>query len=450
MMAKAKFQKISKSAILQIIIATIIVSIIMSYQINSEAESIGRPVSALLPNDSLSLEDAIKEVVQHNDRAAAASFMEKAAIEKIGPVGTWDDPMLMIGVQNLPTNFDFKMDPMTMKMIGISQNIPYAGQKGLQSEAAKADALVSHEDTRNTKIDLATAAKYAYFDLYYRQVALDFIEEQHSLQEQVVSAAMAKLRTDQASQADVAAAEADLWRLESDLLSSKQDIESAYNNLSALMGKEPGAQLPVLANPDSIPIPESAEVWYTQAKDSYPPLLKMKRQSQSYALSAAVARRMRWPMLNLSAIYGIRTSTEMEKRDNMVSFQANISIPIFQGRRQSNMAKSMEAMRRGTELEANQMQRDIQADINTLHSKAQRLVQSLRLYQEQIIPADQDAFTSAISGYAANRIPFANLLAYSSAIYRDRITANQISYELARTIADAEKYFTNPDIWNEK
>ena len=449
-MAKAKFQKVSKSTILRIVSATIIAMIIMSYKINSEAESIGRPASVLLPKDSLSVEDAIKEVIEHNDRAAAASFMEKAAIEKIGPAGAWDDPMLMIGVQNLPTNFDFKMDPMTMRMIGIGQNIPYAGQKGLQSEAAKADALVSHEETRNTKIDLATAAKYAYFGLYYRQTTLNFIQEQHSLQEQVVSAAMAKLRTDQASQADVAAAEADLWRLESDLLSSRQDIESAYNNLLALMGKEPGARLPVLANPESMSIPESADIWYAQAKDNYPPLLKMKRQSQSYALSAAVARRMRWPMLSLSAIYGIRQSTEIEKRDNMVSFQANISLPIFEGRQQSNMAKSMEAMRRGTELEAGQMARDIQADINTLHSKAQRLVQSLRLYQEQIIPADQDAFASALSGYSANRMPFSNLLAYSSAIYRDRITANQISYELARTMAEAEKYFTNPDIWNEK
>jgi cobalt-zinc-cadmium efflux system outer membrane protein len=400
--------------------------------------------------DTLRLEYVVKDVVQHNDRAAAAGFMEKAAIEKIGPAGAWDDPMLMIGVQNLPTNFDFKMDPMTMKMIGISQNIPYAGQKGLQSEAAKFDALVSDEDKRNTEIDLATAAKYSYFDLYYRQATLNFIQEQHSLQEQVVSAAMAKLRTDQVSQADVAAAEADLWRLESDLLSSKQDIESAYNNLLALMGKGPGAQLPILAKPDAVTIPESADVWYALAKDSYPPLLKTRHQSQSYAFSAAAARRMRWPMLSLSASYGIRQSTEMEKRDNMVSFQANISLPIFQGRQQNNMAKSMEAMHSGTELEANQMERDIQADINTLYSNAQRLEQSLRLYQEQIVPADQDAFASALSGYSANRIPFANLLAYSSAIYHDRITANQISYDLARTIADAQKYFTNPDIWNEK
>ena len=131
MVAKAKFQKVSKSTILRIVSATIIAMIIMSYKINSEAESIGRPASVLLPKDSLSVEDAIKEVIEHNDRAAAASFMEKAAIEKIGPAGAWDDPMLMIGVQNLPTNFDFKMDPMTMRMIGIGQNIPYAGQKGL-------------------------------------------------------------------------------------------------------------------------------------------------------------------------------------------------------------------------------------------------------------------------------------------------------------------------------
>ena len=424
--------------------------IIFGGAILSNAQTVDNQLSNDSYGDSLSLENVVRDVIQHNDKAAAANYMEKATIEKIGLAGAWDDPMLMIGVQNVPTNFDFKMDPMTMKMIGISQNIPYAGQKSLQSKAALADALVSHEDTRNTQIDLATAANYAYFDLYFRQEDLKYIQDQQNLQAQIVSAAMARLRTNQASQADVAAAEADLWRLESDSLSLRQDIESAQNNLLALIGVDLKTEFPFLSEPSQPLLPQSADIWYAQAEDNYPPLLKMRQQSRGYAFSAAAAQRMRWPMLNLSASYGIRQSTMMDKRDNMVSFQANFSLPIFQGNQQRKMANSMEAMRKSTDFETSQMQRDIKADITNLYEKSSRLIQSLKLYNDQIIPADQDALTSALSGYTANQIPFANLLAYANAIYRDKIAANQISYDLARTMADAQRYYINPDKWNEK
>ena len=90
---------------------------------------------------TLSLSDVIQNVLKNNDQAAAARYMEKAAQKKIGIAGAWDDPMLMLGVVNLPTSFDFKEDMMTMKMIGISQNIPYAGQKSSLGHAARADAL---------------------------------------------------------------------------------------------------------------------------------------------------------------------------------------------------------------------------------------------------------------------------------------------------------------------
>lgn len=402
------------------------------------------------PADSLRISDVVRETILHNDRVAAARYMEKASYAKIGPAGAWNDPMLMAGVTNLPTSFDFKMDPMTMKMIGISQNIPYAGQKGLAAKAARAAAEASSEERRGVEVDLVTAAKYAYFDMYYRLAILKYIEDQHRLQEEIVASVAAKLRTDQANQADLAAAEADLWRLESDVLSAQQEVQAAQNTLNSLMGREPDTGIPSLVEPTFQSLPGSVDAWLDAARQYYPPLKRLKRQGESYAFSAASARRMRWPMLDLSANYGIRESTEMEKRDNMVGFQVTLSLPIFSGRQQGKMALSMESMRRSAELEASQTWRDIKANLQTLYAKARRLSQSLQLYRERIIPADQDAYRSAFTGYSANRIPFISLLTYAVNIYRDRITANQIAYELSRTLADAEQYTSNPEAWNEK
>jgi outer membrane protein, heavy metal efflux system len=402
--------------------------------------------------DSLRIENVAVEAVQNNNRAAAARYMETAAREKIGPAGAWNDPMLMVGVTSLPTSFDFKMDPMTMKMIGISQSVPIAGQKGLAAKAAKSEADAASEDRRGVEIDLATAARTAFLDLYFRQKALAEIKDQRSLMNDIVNAATARVRSNQAGQADISAAQADLWRLDVDILSSEQEIDRARYDLCTLIGRNAKSDLPPLAEPSSPAIPDNINPWLDQARGSYPPYQRLNRLADSYAFASRSAARMRWPMLDLSANYGIRSDGPMEKRDNMIGFQAAINLPIFAGHKQSDMARSMTAMKQSTDAEANQMWREIEAALRTLHAKAGRLQKSLAIYTDQILPADQDAYRSALAGYADNRTSFADLLTFAIAIYRDRISVIQIRSDLARTLVEVGKYTSVPfdQIQNEK
>ena len=404
-------------------------------------------------SDTLHLGDVIREVLAHNDQISAARFMEKSAKAKIGQSGAWDDPMLMVGVINLPTTFNFKEDAMTMEMVGISQNIPYAGYKGLLNKAARSEAEVAAEDTKATIVDLASAAGYAYINLYYRNLNLESMKTQRALMQDIVSAATARLRTDRGSQADVVLAQADLWRLESEILSSEKEAEAAQNNLLSLMGRESGTSLPSLSEPNLAFNSPSADDWISKAKQTYPPLQKMRRQAEGYNFNASAAQRMRWPMMGLSASYGIRQdapasgdpmSPGITKRDNMFSFQLNLSLPIFSGRAQGKMARSMDYMKQGTILEASQMEREISAKLRTLYRQSQRLTQSLTLYRDRIIPADRDAYQSAYAGYISSRMPFTNLLNYAVNIYRDQITANNVAYQLAQTYIDVEKYIKIP------
>jgi cobalt-zinc-cadmium efflux system outer membrane protein len=394
--------------------------------------------------DSLRIDQVIREVIKNNDRVAAARFMEDAAQAKVGPAGAWDDPMLMLGVVNVPTSLNLKMDPMTMKMIGLSQNIPYAGQKGLQSRAAKADAGAAEEDRRTMEVDMATAARYAFADLYYRSRSLSDLTSQYELLEQVAASATAKLTTSQANQDEVLGAEAERWRLQTQLLEAERMVDEARYSLNLLRGLEVTTPIPPLAAPTSAELPQTPDAWLAAARQNYPPLQKLFRQSETYSFSGAAAQRMRWPMLGLSANYAFRSSTEMEKRDNMIGFQATISLPFFAGRQQKQMAVSMNAMRSSVDAEAAQKWREVEARLRLLHTTAMQLVQTIDIYQNRIIPAAQDAFQSALAGYAANKVPYTNVLMFAVGIYRDRLALNESGNQLARTMAEIESYTVDP------
>jgi cobalt-zinc-cadmium efflux system outer membrane protein len=394
--------------------------------------------------DSLRIETVVSQVLKTNDKAAAARYMEAAAAAKIGPAGAWDDPMLMLGVVNLPTSFKFNEDMMTMKMVGLSQKIPYAGQKGLQAKAARAEAEASAMDRDETERELALAARLAFFEWYYQARIVDDMKVQRGLMADMVSAATAGLTSNQSGQSDVAMAQADLWRMDAEILSMEQMVDEARNMLCALMGLPTGTSLPPPSQPPTISVPDAPDDWITAANVNYPVLKRMERQADGYGFSAASMQRMRWPMLELSASYGFRDDMPMEDQKNMVSFQATFSLPFFSGRRQGDMARSMEAMQLSMNAETVQMRREVEAEIKTLHAKAQRLSQSVALYTERIIPVDNDGYQNMLAAYSANRMTLTDILESAMTIYRDHIAARRQAYELAKTMAEVEKYISGP------
>ena len=415
--------------------------------VSASAEDTTPPMSVAIPVDSLRLERVVSETIRNNNHLAAARYMEAAVRAKAASAGAWDDPMLMIGVRNLPTSFDFTMDPMTMTMLGISQTIPYGGQKGLSSKAARAEAEAATEERRGMEVDLATAAKTAFYDLYLKQRTVEELNRQKALLEEVATAAESRLRAGLGGQDEILSAQADVWRLESSIQAIWAELEAARYSLNELRGVAVADSIPPLAAPEIDAVPASPEAWLALAHEQYPPLRQWRRQAEGFALSSAAARRMRWPMLTLSADYGIRRSTAMERRANMVGFPAAFPLPLFSGKQQGQMARSMTAMQMNAEAELSQTERTVETALRTLHQQARQLQDNLRLYREQISPASEEAYRSALAGYANGRLTLATLLGYAGIVYRDRLTAIQMSYDLAKTLAEVERYTTDPARW---
>lgn len=394
--------------------------------------------------DSLRIETVVSQVLKTNDQAAAARYMEQSVAAKIAPAGAWVDPMLMLGVANLPTSFKFNEDMMTMKMVGLSQKIPYAGQKGLEKKAATAEASASAMDRDQTERELALSAKLAFYGWYYQSRMIEDMKAQRSLMADMVASATAGLTAGQSGQADIAMAQAELWRMDAEILSMEQMVDESRYMLCALMGLPTNTKLPSPAQPPTAVVPATPDDWISAADANYPVLKKMDYQATGYGLSAEAMRRMRWPMLELSASYGFRADMPMEEAKDMVGFQASFSLPLFSGRRQNDMARSMDLMKLSMQAETSQMRREVEADIRTLHAKARRLSQSLALYTDRIIPADNDAWQSMLASYAANRMMLSDILESAIRIFRDRVAARRQAYELARTMAKIDTYISGP------
>src|SRR3972149_7440472 len=75
----------------------------------------------------------VAEALQNNPELRAAAKEIEAANQRVRPAGALEDPMLEAGFINLPIeSLRFNREDMTMKMLGLSQKLPYPGKRALR------------------------------------------------------------------------------------------------------------------------------------------------------------------------------------------------------------------------------------------------------------------------------------------------------------------------------
>ncbi|MEK7875873.1 MAG: TolC family protein, partial [Pseudomonadota bacterium] len=87
------------------------------------------------PQVATPLKALVSEALQNNPEIQAARKEREAAQHRVAPAGALDDPMLEAGIVSLPLeSLSFRREDMTMKMLGLSQKLPYPGKRGLRQD----------------------------------------------------------------------------------------------------------------------------------------------------------------------------------------------------------------------------------------------------------------------------------------------------------------------------
>ena len=85
-----------------------------------------------------SLDSLISKAIDVSPKLKMLTAKQNAAESMVNVNSNLPDPMLTLGLANLPTNsFSFTQEPMTGKIVGLSQAVPFPGKLGAVAEAVK-------------------------------------------------------------------------------------------------------------------------------------------------------------------------------------------------------------------------------------------------------------------------------------------------------------------------
>jgi outer membrane protein TolC len=378
-------------------------------------------------SDSTSLDALVARALAANPALTARSARIDAARHRVAPAGARPDPMLMAGVQNFPISEPGFTDAMTMKMIGVSQTIPYPGKLSLRTKAADDEVVAARAELDEARLDVTRQVKDGFYELAFLDRAIDVIARNQAVLAQVVRIAGARYSAGGSgagagSIQEVLAARVEATKLADDASALHERRRGTLATLNVLLdrrGDTPVEHVVVPARIVRAAIADSARARFTsdalgtRAADSPLPPLDVVQQRAitgspalrmheariaAQAARVELAAKSSRPDVDVSLQYGQRNGMS-----DMISAQVSIPIPVQKGRKQDEEIAAARSDLAALHAEHLASVNTLRAEVARRYGDVERARTQLALYARGLLPQARAALDAATAEYQVGR-----------------------------------------------
>lgn len=346
---------------------------------------------------ALTLEMAVQQALERSPGHRAAESAIQASRESALQAGQLPDPMLKLGIDNLPVEgpdrWSLTRDFMTMRRIGIEQQWVSSTKRAARTERADQMVAMQEAEVLMHAADLRAQTAHAWIQMRHAQRSLGYAMQlaQHTADD--FAAIQATHRGGKGSAADVVQAQLALTRAQDGVTRAKQDLAAARIALQRWVQAKVDTvddHLPPL----SVPAPHLE----SDSLEQYHPSLIKARRAQSLAEAevtvAATERRPDWS-------FELAFSQRGSPYANMVSFGVTIPLTVNATQRQDRAVAEKAAQATAAKLQADEAQRTLAADLESLQATMTSLTERAAWLTQHALPAARQAIDLSVAAYRA-------------------------------------------------
>jgi len=384
---------------------------------------------ALLHAAVLDRPSYVRAVLAHNPTIEAARQGVRAALARVRQTGSFEDPMLDLGIA--PLSLGSARAPFGYE-VGLSQRLPWFGKRGLETSAASAEADAAKRDFEAMRRDLALSALLLYDQYFIALRSLEINRQHVELMQAMRDAATAQFQAGRASAQDPLQAEAELAHMEHDtaLLGAQRDVAMAQMN--ELLHRAPelplppaSAELPLPAVPDATHAAALQRDALTQRSE----IGAARKRAQAAQARADRADRDSYPDLTLSTSYS--SMWDMPEHRWLVGL--GFSLPLQTGKR-AGAAEEAQAMRAQFESDAARLSDAARTQVFVALKQLQESAHILGLFETRLLPVARDQIEAARTGFIASQNPFLAVVAAEK-----NLRSVELEYQMARVECDRHR-----------
>jgi len=388
----------------------------------------------------LSLEEAQRRALDRSRQLAAVDSAVRSSREMAVAAGQLPDPVLKMGVDNLPVNgedrFSVTRDFMTMRRIGIMQELTRSEKLDLRAQRFEREAEKSAMEKAAAVASIQRNTALAWLDRHYAEAMAKVIAEQIEQVKGEIVAAEGVYRGGRGSQADVIGAHSTLAGLEDKASELRRRVLVAKTNLARWVGEGADA---ALAPPPALDAVRLDPARLDQDLQHHPEIAVLAKREEIAATEAKIARASRTPDWTLEVAYQQRGPMF----SNMVSVGVSVPLPWDRGNRQDREITSKLAIAEQARAEREEMLRAHTGEVRVMIAEWQSGRERLARYEKDLLPLATERSKAALAGYQGGKTGITDLLLARRNQTDVRMQAVQLEMETARLWAQLE--FLIPD-----
>jgi outer membrane protein TolC len=387
------------------------------------------PVASFAADAPLTLAQARKLAIERSRQLSAQDDAVSASREMAIAAGQLPDPVLKFGVDNLPINgqdrWSVTNDFMTMRRIGVMQEITRADKRHWRSERLNREAEKNLAEKTKTAADIERDTAIAWLDLYYAQAMGAVIAEQGEQAKLEMQAAEGAYRAGRGSQADVFSARSAIAAYDDRNSEIQRRIRNAKTMLARWVGDAADLSLAGKPSVDTIRLDLAT---LDTALAHHPDIAVLTKQEEIAQADAKLAEANKQSDWSVEVNYQQRGPSY----SNMISVGVSIPLQWDRKNRQDRELAAKLAMVEQARAERDEMLRAHIAEVRTMANEWQDNRERLVRFANELIPLANERTQASIAAYRGAKSTLADVLMARRNEIDVRLQALQLEADTAR------------------
>lgn len=405
------------------------------------AEPVAAPSEQSAAASPQPVEYFIAVALQGHPRIAAMRQRVAAAVQEIPQARALADPML--------GNTFWPITDQALQTAGgriahqatLSQQVPWPEKLSARAAVAQREVDIARAELARVERDIAEAVRLAYYELWFSERAIEIVEDNRNLVEDLIAVAETRYRTG-GSQQDVLRAQLEGEKLEDQLITLRRQKAMAQADLAALV-QQPLALAPEPMQELDLPDePAQLDALVAAALQCNPELRGLAWQIARDRERQRLACLARYPDFQLGVGWSLVTEDDAlspvaNGHDN-INFSLGMTLPVWRDKINAGIREA------AANTAATARMRDAEEDelygmLRRLLAEAEASLQQLELYRSRIIPRTERTLQLATADYRGERLDFYSLIDLYQELLMYQLQVARIEATLAGTLAQLDR-----------
>lgn len=395
------------------------------------------------------LENLIDKAIELNPNIKMLQAKLEAAKTRPAQNSNLPDPILSVGVTNLPVNsFSFSQEPMTGKMVSLSQAFPFPGKLTTTSEVFDKDIEIVRQEIEEEKNKLRLKIADAYFQLSFVRDKIRLTKATKDLFETIKEVVQTKYEVNEASQQNIFKIDLELSKLDDSLFEMQSQEQIALSTINSLLFQKSSSHIESLGLESfyvfDVPVIDSLII---KAEQTKPTLVQIQLMKNKTLKLEELSEYEFYPDFNLTLQYSQRdeiASTNTDLND-FFSVILGIKLPInYGGKKSAKVSEAVSLQQLYDEQYQNNLQM-LRIALEASTAKLKSLIQRENLIKDASLIQAEENFNASLASYQVNKIDFINVADALNKFLSIQIDLYKIRADYYQEIAQVE-YLTGANL----